>query len=501
MLERLIERVSPQWALRREAARAGLQQIRAYDAAKVGRRTNGWQAHGSSADSELAVAGTLVRNRARELVRNNPWAMSARRKLPAKVVGTGITPYLRTRDRGLRQRYADQWQWFGEASAPDRQLDFNGQVKQAVGCMFEAGECLLRFRQRPTSWRMKVPLQIEVLEPDYLDDTRTELLDNGNVIIRGIEFDPAGRRVAYWLFDEHPGELLPSRIGLGTTGFASKRVPADEVLHLYDPLRPGQVRGVSLFAPVALAMHDLEDMADARRMREKIAACFVAFVKRTASPTSPLGRQENDADGRRLEKMGPGIIQYMSSGDEVSFGTPPQSDGVPDYMKLELHAIAAGLGMTYMTLTGDTANSSFSSMRAGSIDFYDVLDHWQWTLVIPQVMAKVARKVDVLLFAMGERRAPGLPIAWATPRRRYIDPQKEIQAAKDGIRSGLMTLRQGIAETGEDPDQQLEEIADTNEQLDALEIVLDTDPRRTAAGGNPVKAEAEQPATEPAKTE
>ena len=43
----------------------------AYDAAKVGRRTDGWVANGGSANVEIAPALSRVRNRCRDVVRNN----------------------------------------------------------------------------------------------------------------------------------------------------------------------------------------------------------------------------------------------------------------------------------------------------------------------------------------------------------------------------------------------------------------------------------------------
>ena len=50
------------------------------------------------------------------------------------------------------------------------------------------------------------------------------------------------------------------------------------MLHLFDRLRPGQVRGVPWFAPVILKLRDLDEYDDAELVRKKIEACFAAFV-------------------------------------------------------------------------------------------------------------------------------------------------------------------------------------------------------------------------------
>jgi len=48
---------------------------------------------------------------------------------------------------------------------------------------------------------------------------------------------------------------------------------------------------------------------------------------------------------------------------------------------------------------------------------------------------------------------------------------------------GTLTLRQAIAEQGDDPDVQLEQIAEINRLLDQRGIVLDCDPRRVTQAG------------------
>jgi len=68
------------------------------------------------------------------------------------------------------------------------------------------GECIVRFRQRRPGDGIDVPFQLQVLEPDYLDHNKTLSLDTGT-IIEGVQFDKIGRRVAYWMFGNHPGCL------------------------------------------------------------------------------------------------------------------------------------------------------------------------------------------------------------------------------------------------------------------------------------------------------
>ena len=64
---------------------------RAYAAAKRDRLTNDWFARGSSADAELALDLPTLRNRSRQMVRDNTYAAAALRNLTAALVGDGIS--------------------------------------------------------------------------------------------------------------------------------------------------------------------------------------------------------------------------------------------------------------------------------------------------------------------------------------------------------------------------------------------------------------------------
>ena len=73
-----IATVAPRMAARRVMARQAFETLtRGYDGAARGRRTEGWRAPGSSADTEIGMAGALLRDRMRDLVRNNPHAAKA----------------------------------------------------------------------------------------------------------------------------------------------------------------------------------------------------------------------------------------------------------------------------------------------------------------------------------------------------------------------------------------------------------------------------------------
>ena len=240
-LDRTVGLFSPRRGLARARYRQALAMAaRSYEGAGVGRRTEGWRTPGTGANSEIAVALPRLRDRSRDLVRNNPHAAKAVQALVSNLVGTGIVARARS-GHPKRNEAADAlWSRFVRQCDADGRTDFNGLQALVARTMVESGECLVRLRPRRRDDGLVVPLQLQVLEADHLDSTRSADLPGGGFIQQGIEFDGLGRRVAYWLYPVHPGEVASFR----RRSLQSRRIPARFVAHVFERLRPGQERGV-----------------------------------------------------------------------------------------------------------------------------------------------------------------------------------------------------------------------------------------------------------------
>lgn len=163
------------------------------------------------------------------MVRKNPYAANIIDTIVSNSIGTGIKPQSKARDGEFRKKIQELWlKWIDEADS-NGVSDFYGLQALDSG-MIEGGECFVGLRTRKREDGLCVTLQLQVLESEHLDNKTNKTLANGNVIRNGIEFNKLGQREAYYLFREHPGE--------GSFG-ESVRVPANDVLHIYRPLRPG----------------------------------------------------------------------------------------------------------------------------------------------------------------------------------------------------------------------------------------------------------------------
>ena len=201
--------VEPPTALRRCQARDRLDALaRGYDGATKGRRTDGWRSASTSADSEIGIAGALLRDRMRDLVRNNPHAAKAVSVLVNNIIGSGIIARAASGNDKLDAQATALWEAWSARCDADGQLDFLGIQTLACRQMVEAGEVLIRRRPHRASDGLDVPLQLQLLEADMLDASRNGDLVDGGRIVQGVEFNGLGQRRAYWPYAQHPGDTV-----------------------------------------------------------------------------------------------------------------------------------------------------------------------------------------------------------------------------------------------------------------------------------------------------
>ncbi|MBF0436480.1 MAG: phage portal protein, partial [Magnetococcales bacterium] len=180
ILDRIVTTFSPEMGLRRVRARGAIDVLRReYDGAKTGRRTDGWITPGNDANAEIAIASTRLRNRARDLVRNNPFAAKAIFTYASSMVGSGIRPRPKADSKILDAQVTSLWEDFSNQCDADGRTNFYGIQTLMVRSMVESGECLLHMINRPSSFGLAVPLQLRVLEADHLDVTRDHTLPGG----------------------------------------------------------------------------------------------------------------------------------------------------------------------------------------------------------------------------------------------------------------------------------------------------------------------------------
>lgn len=474
VLERVIMTLAPRWAANRARARL---LARHFESASFGRRTDGWSRRGTDANSAAAGALGLLRAQARDLVRNNPWARRGLKRIVTDTVGWGIRPKA---TGASAARVMERFKGWGETTDCDAagRMTFFGLQKLVMRTVVESGEVLVRRRFRRTTDGLDVNLQLQVLEPDYLDSSRDRMIGiTGGPIIQGIEFDQIGNRVAYWLFPQHPGGLGPNTMPV------SQRISAENILHIYDLERPGQIRGTSWFASTDVRLHDFAEFEDATLVKQKIAACMAAFVTDLDGDNPPLAEPSTDTVSQKpVDTFEPGMIIPLPEGKQVTVTNPPASNDFQSFSATALRGVAAGLGTTYEDLTGDYSQVNYSSARMARLAHGGDVEDWRCNMLIPLFCAPAWSWMNQALMLEGAI-SEDLPATWTPPPAQLLDPEKEGQAFRRMVRAGQMTLSQMIAAQGYDPTEFLDEYAADNARLDKLKIILDSDPRKMTDAG------------------
>jgi lambda family phage portal protein len=202
---------------------------------------------------------------------------------------------------------------------------------------------------------------------------------------------------------------------------------------------------------------------------------------------------EFDGDGTALTSMEPGSLQELLPGEEVQFAEPPGAgtDYGP-FMRQQLMAAAASVGLPYEVLTGDLRDVSDRALRVILGEFRRQLEQLQWNVFIHQYCRPVWAAWTDAVALSGALPMPDYyrdrrlyqRVRWVPQGWPYINPVQDVQAQRIGIRAGLVSRSAAILAQGEDPESVDAEHAADNERADRLGLVFDSDPRMRDSAGN-----------------
>lgn len=454
---------------------------RSYEAAQRSRNGDHWLSSVRSADAEIYAEARTLRDRSRWLVRNNPFAAKAVASLTSNIIGEGIVPRPVTGSRARDRKIWEAFQRWSFRCDHAGQLDFYGLQTLLCREMIEGGDVLVRKRLVDRRGPGHVPLELELLEADFLDPMRNGNLSEGALTIQGVEIDQrTKKRRAYWLYPFHPGSMP---YFYGGQPMVSMPVPADEVLHVYEQQRT-QVRGVPWGTPAIESLTLLADYELAEIVRKKTEACVVGFVIGADDESEEnLGVTVQDADGNEVERFEPGMIPRLRGAKDVRFNTPTAVGGYAEYKVAALQTIAAAYRTPYELVSGDLSEVNFSSMRGGLVEFRRLVGTVQWQILIQLALQPIWEWWCEAAYLADVIDRPYVPVEWSPPEFAWVDPLADAQTAAIEVRNGFRLWQDVVAEKGRNPDDVLEGIRAFNEKCDDLDVVLDSDPRRTNAKG------------------
>lgn len=293
-----IATVSPERAAR---YRQGRMLYRAYAAGSSRDADHAFGPRLGSADAAVKKAWPLVTARCRDQVENNPLISGAVERISQNVVRGGIIPKFRfkkaggaaaTKTNALWAESFRRWMRYCELTGHE---DWASVQRLILRHMWSDGGCLVH-RVYDDSLPGINPLRLELLKLDQLDSLVDGPMKNGTIARKGIEYHAVtGRPVAYHLYASHPGDYL------SWSRRETRRIPAGDIIHVWDRKRISQYSGISWLVAVVMEAYRMEDFRHITQDAARLQTIFGAFLK-SSFPALQLGaglyRPAEGADSR-----------------------------------------------------------------------------------------------------------------------------------------------------------------------------------------------------------
>ena len=435
---------------------------RAYAGANQGRLFSDFVASSRSADEEIKGALKVLRNRCRDLTRNNAYARRFISLAKANTVGDrGVTLQVKARnDNGAMDNLGNdsievawkRWGRMGQCSV-DGKISWVDAQRLFIENLVRDGEVLVRLVKYPNDFRFA----LEFIESDLLDEEYNVTLPSGNRIRMGVELDSFNRPVAYYLFTAHPGDNSTMWMGK-----SYNRIPADKMIHAFLPERAMQTRGAPWMSPVIADLKMLNGYREAELVAARVGASKMGFF---TSPTGD-GFTPDDTDNKvPIMEAEPGTFHQLPDGvNFTQFDPTHPTTAFADFEKAILRGIASGLGVSYTSLANDLEGVSYSSIRQGALE-----DRDQWKIVQDFLIQHFVEPVyRAFLMSIMENSVINIPasrfdkFAEATVFRargfQWVDPLKEMNAAVVGLQNGLLSMQDIANQQGRDVEEIFDQI-------------------------------------------
>ena len=482
LIDRTVSLFSPRRGMRRMRSRIMMAMAGAYyGGSKKRRALSEWIVSGGDADSDIIPDLPTLRERSRDLVRNNPLACGAVNTKTTNIVGTGLILKCRINREilGLSEDAADEWErrteaeWLLWSDSTDCDVEDTLNFCQIQQLCFrstlENGDVFVS-TPMVADERRTYNLQLQLIEADRV--CNADNAADSETLAGGVERKKfGGAPVRLHILEGHPGNIYSKNNIWKKIDVRGRKTGRKNVLHLFHKIRVGQSRGVPDLAPVIETLKQMGRYSEAEISAAVISSFFTVFVKSDyggaeglfrnlgpMEPTTDIGGKTSDKDF----KMGSGAILDLAAGEDVAFANPNRPNQMFDQFVLAMsRQVGVALELPFEILVKHFT-ASYSAARAALLEawkFYMGRRKW----ITDDLCRPVYELWLTEAVSTGRIAAPGylngdalikqawLGTEWIGPAKGAIDEQKEVGAAADRVELGVATLdEETVALTGGD---------------------------------------------------
>lgn len=482
LIDRAINAISPEKALKREVARKKLSLVNSgygnYGANATKKAVIGWTHGGGSHREDIEEHISTLRQRSRDLYcGGSTLATGAVKRLRTNAVGTGLhlkstiseeilgitSEEARKLEETIEREFAH---WANSTNCDIERIDNFYQLQQLalLNALLSGDSFALMTTTKRTG--SIYDLRIELVEADRVSTPDNETINP--LFCEGVEKNANGEVVAYHISKFHPLSFQDRepREWVRVKAFGEK-TGRRNVIHVMNRERIGQVRGVPFLSPVIETIKQLGRYTEAEVLAAVINGLFTVFIeKESASDDVPFGEavpedMQVDSEDEGSIELAPGAVIDLGEGEKANMVNPgrPNPNFDPFVMAV-IKQIGAALEIPYELLIMAFSNN-YSASRAAILEFFKVIKMYRaW--FVTDFCQPIYEEWLCEAVAKGRINAPGFfndPIIkdaycsaeWNGPSAGQLDPKKEVEAAELRVQGGFSTRERETTElTGTD---------------------------------------------------
>ncbi len=407
---------------------------------------------------DLAVSDLpTLRNQGRQLDRVHGPARAATEAIAANIVGSGIALHPDTGDENLDKKLLSAWNTWIETCGINGETLWQLQT-QAARELAPVGEFIWRIVVIPDAEPGTIPLRVMPLESEWLASYPGSTAQAPETTFAaGKEIDRFGRAVATHLED-------PNGRWTGV-----ERVPEKWIIHGFEPRRAVMVRGEPWLAPIVQTMLQERRLVDAElRSAENTAGMAAAITQKDAESL-----ESDDGAGSTEINIGVGSVFSLNPGEDIktlSHTRPAQQ--IAPFRDMLAGDEAGALRIGKRWLNRDVSKANYSSLRADMLDSERLLGptrEWFGHKTAGKLYLAVLPYLAVMAGVPVPKKKTYRLLPDGQP---YVDPGKDIAAAKDAIDAGLSTYEAEISKRGGDYRQIWAQKAKEKAEQESLGLVF-----------------------------
>ena len=461
------------------------------------RETFRWSPAIISPDRQINPAKEMADARALDSVQNDGFAMGAVNTHRDSIVGSQfrLNAQPNTDILGADEAWTEEFQtyvesrfnllgdseecWFDAAG----KLTFTGMVRLVTMGEILTGEVLgtvewLRGALRPFKTAIQLISPSRLSNPNDVPDDR--------FLRRGIKCDVYGRALGYHIRASHPTDFY-NDLETARWIYVPSRKPwgRRQVIHIHQPMRPDQSRGVSDMVSVLKNMRMTKQFREITLQNAVVNATYAAAIESElpkevvfgalgagqpgfgevlGSFMTALGEYVGDSNNLKIDGV---KIPHLFPGTKLNLQPVGTPGGVGTaFEESLLRHTAAALGLSYEQFARDYSKTNYSSARASMAETEKHMSSrkravaerfanmvyalWMEEEVNAGRIPMPAGKTAAEVFYDPVLREALLNCTWIGASRGQIDEKKETESAIMRITNNLSTLEKECARLGDD---------------------------------------------------